>query len=143
MTIWRVYKHKCRFKHNIKDAPWLEDRSCLIPHEHGFAPNPLCIIEFIVDTGPNIIDFKKIKQIAIKCIKVIANKVIEEEKEDENDNLIQPWYYDFGTVTTEQLIDDLRKLTIAEFRTQGFPNARVQLWIDETRKYSVWDDGSA
>ena len=65
--IWREYKHKCRFKHNIEDAPWLEDRECLVAHEHGFAPNPLCTIFIQVYTEKEI-DFKLVKKVTTDAV---------------------------------------------------------------------------
>lgn len=138
--IWRIYKHRCRFKHNVEDAPWLVDRSCITPHEHGFAPNPLCTIEFEVATD-NTIDFKLIKQVATSCIGKLANLIIEKEIEDDFGKLMQPWYYNFGTMTTETMLDDLRKLVLTEFHELGHAKAKVRIRLSETRKYSVYDDG--
>ncbi len=130
MTKWYVYKHFCRFIHNVKDADWLVDKACLTPHEHGFDPNPPCIIEFIV-APDRIMDFKVLKAKATKCVSAIANK--EEVKNG------MP-YYDFGTMDTEAMTDDLKKLLLAELNALGY-KARVQIWLDETKKYSIWDDG--
>lgn len=141
MTLWRIYKHKCRFKHNVEDAPWLEDRACLIPHEHGFAPNPLCIIQVEVATK-KVIDFKLVKKVTVEAVGALANTIIEKEVEDKIGALMQPWYYDFGSMTTEAMVDDLKKLILAEFKTLGHKTAKVKIRIEETRKYSVYDDGA-
>ncbi len=141
MTFWRIYEHKCRFKHNVKDAPWLEDRACLDVHEHGFKPNPLCKIQVEVATK-HIIDFKLIKKITVRCLSRFANDVIETEIENDVDGIVQPWYYDFGSMTTEDMVDDLRKLILAEFKNLGHLDAIVRIRLHETRKYSVYDDGA-
>lgn len=139
--LYRVYKHKCQFKHNVSDAPWLEDRGCLKPHEHGFDPNPPCIIEFIVATK-EIIDFKKVKEYAIDIIEnKFANEILIKGEEDIEGRTIQLPYYDFGTLTTEEMLRDLKKLMWIELDKGGYGPIRIQIWLDETRKYSVWDDG--
>jgi hypothetical protein len=138
--IWRIFTHKCRFKHNVTDAAWLEDKGCLTPHEHGFDPNPLCEIEFRVATA-KVIDFKTIKRFAIPIIEDMANEIIQEEKEDQVGHLLQPAYYDFGTLLTENMVDDLKKLMFMKLSDEGYLPERVQVMLHETRKYSIWDDG--
>ena len=138
--IWGIYKHKMRFTHSVPDAPWLEDKACITPHNHGRTPNPLCSIEFIVATEKPL-DFKVIKKHAIESLKIIATKVIKEEQEADDGTLLIPFEYDFGTITTETLVDDLRKLMIIALK--DYKPIRIQIWLDETRKYSVWDDGEA
>ena len=135
---WRVYKHEMRFIHNVIDRAELKDKACLKPHEHGFDPNPPCIIEFIVHTE-EWIDFKIIKEKAIRCIHSLANSL------DLSKDIP---YYDFGSTDTETLTDNLRKLMIAEMKLMkqvgkeiGYTNIKVQIWLDETKKYSIWEDG--
>lgn len=131
----------CRFKHNVPEAEWLKDEACLTPHEHGFDPNPLCKIEVRAATG-KIIDFKNIKEYAIDAIASLAVEVIKKEEEDQIGFLIEPAYYDFGTIITENLVDDLKKLIFARLDKEGFEPIRVQVYLNETRKYAVWDDGA-
>ena len=138
--IWGIYKHKMRFEHNVPDADWLEDKACIKSHKHGRTPNPLCVVEFIVATEKPLY-FKVIKKHAIASLNVIANKVIKEEQEGDDGTLIVPFEYDFGTTTTETLVADLRKLMLIALKE--FKPIRIQIWLDETRKYSVWDDGEA
>jgi len=130
---WRIYKHYCRFIHNVDDRPELVDKACLTPHQHGFDPNPPCVFEFIVGSD-KWIDFKEIKVKAIKVIESLANSI----SEDPTDKIP---YYDFGTQDTENLTDDLKKLLLIEL--QHISPVKVQIWLDETRKYSIWDDGSS
>jgi len=138
--IWRIFKHLCRFTHNVPKSDWLESPDCLTPHEHGFDPNPLCEIEFRCATG-NIIDFKVIKKLALMIITDIAHNIINAEEEDKKGFLIQPAYYDFGTITAEDLVDDLKKLMFIELDNAGYDPIRVQVYLSETRKYAVLDDG--
>jgi hypothetical protein len=137
--IWRIFSHSCRFTHNVPPAEWLNDDSCLTPHQHGFDPNPLCKIEFRCATR-DIIDFKDIKKYALDIIKN-AGTVINDEEEDDKGFLIQPAYYDFGTIITEDLIDDFKKLMFIALDDAGVGPIRVQVYLNETRKYAVWDDG--
>jgi hypothetical protein len=137
--IWRIFKHVCRFTHNVPKSEWLEDDNCLTPHEHGFDPNPLCEIEFKCATS-SIIDFKVIKKLALEIIRTSAT-VINAEEEDEKGFLTQPAYYDFGTITAEDLVDDLKKLMFIELGNAGYEPIRVQVYLSETRKYAVLDDG--
>lgn len=136
--LWRVFKLKFRFTHKVENVPWLVDKDCLIDHKHGYAPNPLCSIEFIVATKKPL-DFKTIKIHALKALKTTAVKVIEEEQEDGSGGLMISYNYDFGTILTENLVDDLKKLMVISL--EEYEPIRVQIWLDETRKYSVWDDG--
>jgi|APSaa5957512535_1039671.scaffolds.fasta_scaffold183943_2 hypothetical protein len=138
--IWRIFTHLCRFTHNVPESDWLEDKSCLTPHQHGFDPNPLCKIEFRCATK-NIIDFKVIKKLALEII-ANAGTVINPEEEDDKGFLLQPAYYDFGTIITEDLIDDFKKLLFIALDDEGYEPIRVQVFLNETRKYAVWDDGT-
>ena len=138
--IWGVYKHQMRFEHSVPEAEWLEDKACLIPHKHGRPPNPLCVMEFICATEKSC-DFKVLKRLATDSLKIVAHKIIKDEQEADDGRLIVCWEYDFGTITTESLIDDVRKLMLIALEKDGYKPIRVQIWLDETRKYSVWDDG--
>jgi hypothetical protein len=138
--IWRGFKHVCRFNHNVPPAEWLEDQGCLTPHEHGFDPNPLCAFEISCATE-KIIDFKVIKKYVLEVIRNLAVEVKQEEEEDAKGFLMEPAYYDFGTITTEELIDDIKKLVYVKLEENGFKPIRVQVRLNETRKYFVWDDG--
>ncbi len=137
---FRVYKHFMRFQHNVEDAAWLKDKACLTPHKHGFKPNPVCNLEFIVATK-EIIDFKEIKRLAISCIEKVANNIIEKAVETDDDGFLEYPFYDFGTLTTEELVDDLHKLMIISLKECGYTPLKIQIWLDETRKYAVWFDG--
>jgi len=129
-----------QFTHNVKDANWLIDKACLAPHIHGFNPNPPCICEFIVATK-EIIDFKLVKKLGKECIEELANKIIKVGKETEKEGFVEYPYYDFGTLTTEEMTDDLRKLMWAKLEKLKLHPLRIQVWLDETKKYSIWDDG--
>ena len=118
----------------------LIDKACLTPHKHGFAPNPICNLEFIVATK-EVIDFKLIKKLAIECVEQMANQIIEPQIETEKDGITQYPFYDFGTLTTEEMVDDLHKLMYAKLKESKCTPMRIQIWLDETRKYSVWFDG--
>ena len=72
MVFWRIYKHHCRYQHNVEDNSELIDKACLVPHQHGFEPNKPVCIEFILLTK-KWIDFKTIKLIAIDCVEKLAN----------------------------------------------------------------------
>ena len=126
---WRVYKHQMRFIHSVNDNSALVDKTCLKPHEHGFDPNPVCVCEIIVHTE-KWLDFKTIKVLAIKNIESMANEVTDKEVP----------YYDFGTMDTETFTTDLHRLMIADLKKEH-PEVKVQIWLDETKKYSIWDDG--
>ncbi len=136
MTIWRIYNHKCRFRHSVPEADWLQDKACLTGHEHGFAPNPICNFTIEVATKKTI-DFKLIKTITVKSLGYLCSLIIDNEQEDVDGTLITPWYYDFGCITTEELITDLRNLIIIEFKTRGHEDVEVRIKLNETRKYSV------
>ncbi len=128
---WRVYKHQMRFIHSVNDNSALIDKACLKPHEHGFDPNPVCVCEFIVHTK-DWIDFKTIKELAIKNVEAIANSVNNEKEVP---------YYDFGTMDTETMTDDLKRLMVSDLRLMNQQDVVVQIWLDETKKYAIWDDG--
>jgi len=119
-----------RFIHNVEDNPALEDKACLKPHEHGFDPNPVCVCEVIVHTD-KWVDFKTIKELSVHYIEQMANS----KKTDQ-----EIPYYDFGTMDTETFTTDLRILMISAFK-KTHPDVKVQIWLDETKKYSIWDDG--
>ena len=129
---WRVYKHQLRFIHNVEDNSELIDKTCLKPHEHGFDPNPVCVCEIIVHTE-KWLDFKTIKNLAIKNIESMANKTTQPKSSDIP-------YYDFGTMDTETFTTDLRKLMITDIKVNHM-DVEVQIWLDETKKYAMWDDG--
>ncbi len=131
MPHWRVYKHKMRFIHNVEDSSALRDKTCLKPHEHGFEPNQVCVCEFIVKTR-EWVDFKVIKELAIKNIESIANST--------NLSGSVP-YYDFGTMDTETMSKDLSTLMTADLKKLNLFNVVVQIWLDETDKYAIWYDG--
>ena len=131
MSKWRVYKHRFRFVHNVEDNANLVDKSCLTPHKHGFGTQQPCTMEIIVKSPHDWVDFKEIKQVSIKAIESLANKFSEVD--------MLP-FYDFGTQDTENLTDDVKKLVQAEL-SKKYKDTVVQIWLDETNKYSIWDDG--
>ena len=143
MVFWRIYKHHCRYQHNVEDNSELIDKACLVPHQHGFSPNDPVCIEFILLTK-KWIDFKTIKLIAIDCVEKLANTngvaadILYPAFQLPTDGLP---YYDFGTADTETLVDDLRKLFLASLPKRYNP-AKLQIWMDETNKFSVWEDGT-
>jgi len=130
MSKWRVYKHRFRFIHNVEDNPNLKDKACLKPHKHGFGTNLPCVMEFIVKSPHDWVDFKEIKEVAIKAIESVSNKFSEVD--------MLP-FYDFGTQDTENLTDDIKKLV--QVGLSKYKDTVVQIWLDETNKYSIWDDG--
>ncbi len=126
---WRIYKHQFRFIHSVEDRPELVDKDCLKPHKHGFGHNPPCTMEFIVGTD-KWVDFKTITVLANKVLESISNKT-----ENPGDFPV----YDFGTQDTEKLTTDVRHLMEAELK-EKYADIKVQIWLDETPKYAIWDD---
>jgi len=140
--IHRVYKHHCRYQHNVEDNPELIDKACLTPHKHGFYPNNPCAIEFILATE-KWIDFKTIKQVAIDTLKIIAESDDVRTDGSLADEQFGPLpFYDFGTKDTETLIEELYRTFMKKLPLKYKP-AMLQIWMDETNKYSVWYDGGS
>ncbi len=45
--------------------------------------------------------------------------------------------YDFGDLSKDDFLDDVRKLSEIAFKSYG----GVQLWFERDQKFSFWDDG--
>lgn len=45
--------------------------------------------------------------------------------------------YDFGKLSKDEMLDDIRKLTQIEFKGNS-----VQLWFDRDTDFAFWDDGN-
>jgi len=47
--------------------------------------------------------------------------------------------YDFGDLTWNEIIDDMRKLFIVDFPKRT--GTEVQLWLEKSDDTAIWDDG--
>jgi len=138
MTNWRIYKHYFQFEHQVKDRPELVDKACLTQHQHGFYPNKFCEAHVCVSTPNYWLDYKTIKILTIKAFEFVSKT-----DSDMNPSIfLEPtseYYYNFGIVDTETLVNKLQKLIrdyiIAHTRDN---ETRISIWFDETNKYSYW-----
>jgi len=137
MTQWRIFKLQCRYQHSVEDRPELVDKGCLVPHNHGFTPNPPVYFEFRIATR-EWVDFKTLKA---KCTNVVERMVINKI----DHTLIKSYppdglpFYDFGVVDTEHILKDIRQMLKVELAE--YENVRIQIFLMETSKYGLWDDG--
>ncbi len=120
MTKWLVYKHKFNYKYICGFDPITEcvDRDC--------------VLEFIVSIDKDISNKDNIKQAAASAIITIGKK----EKTDDSE---QTPTYSFGSLSISNMLDDIKKIFLTLL---PLGEKKVHLWLDRTKEFSYWDDGS-
>lgn len=105
---WAVFKYKFNYK-----------------TEHGtHGPSTL---EFIVSSKGKLPDEQEVERKA----RAIMNEVVF--LVDSKGSLPM---YDFGDLSKDSMLDDIKKLTKIEFKGND-----VQLWFDRDDNFAFWDDG--
>lgn len=119
MTRWIVYKHRFLYtgKQRRKDAA-----------------EP-CTLEIIVSVNGSPISEKTVKNTLLK----IMSKIFVEVKDSTGGRYVNMPMYDFGSLTWNEILDDIRKLFIVDYPKRT--GTKVQLWLDKSDDISLWDDG--
>jgi len=113
------------------DRPELEDKACLVSHNH-----PRVYIELRVSTK-KWLDFKTIKQIFCKTLGEFV-KGSDDVKINKDGEIT---HCDIGSYDIEDYTKELKSLLKANFANYGLKDCRIQLKIWETSKYGILDDG--
>jgi len=116
LTRWIVYKHR-----------FLYTGKCKTPT----AASP-CTLEFIVSVNGKTMSERQVKKTAIK----IFGKIAEDCKFDNRMNMP---CYDFGSLSWNDILDDVRKLFILDYPKRT--GTKVQLWLEKSDA-AIWDDGN-
>jgi len=115
LTRWIVYKHRFLYTGDCRTKQAAEP----------------CTLEFIVSVHGKTISERTVKKTAIKLFEQIGHLC-----KGGNENLP---VYDFGNLTWNEIIDDMRKLFIVDFPKRT--GTEVQLWLEKSDDTAIWDDG--
>jgi len=116
LTRWIVYKHRFLYAGGCRTKQAAEP----------------CTLEFIVSVNGKTISEKTVKKTVIKLFEQIGHKC--------KDYGVMNPVYDFGELTWNEIMDDMRKLFIVDFPKRT--GTKVQLWLEKSDDTAIWDDGS-
>jgi hypothetical protein len=88
-----------------------------------------CTLEFIVNIDPDTASQNIIKSCALAAMSAIANTT----------NIDGKILYNFGSLTTNDMLDDIKKIFLTNLPTG---EKKVHLWLERDDEFAFWDDGS-
>jgi len=114
MTKWITYQHKFNYKHICGEDPI---RECT--HEN-------CTLSFIVKIDPLLASPQVIKEAAVKTMISLSTNITTDK----------PLVHDFGSLSTDDLLDDSKKLFLT-----NLPDGekQVHLLLEKEGELLFWD----